>query len=122
MRPHHWPRAAACLLLLLLACAHAPPAPPALPAEDVPPLPPDSPSALGLLVDHASDLGLRAEQVTQLRDLDKSLADKDRPLDDQSRDLERAQASPRGEREAGEPASGFGGGHRGRRGGGGQPG
>jgi hypothetical protein len=77
-------------LLVALAGCHSDP-PPANPTE-MPPLPPASGTPIGYLIDSASDLKLNEEQLTQLKDLDASLAAQDADIDVQLRQIEKPEA------------------------------
>ena len=102
------------ILMLLGACHHDPaPAAPADPA-DKPPLPPASGTPIGFLIDDASDLKLRDDQVTKLREIDTSLAAQLEVIDSQTRNAnkpaEEAQsAQPTGGRRGGGRHGGMGG-------------
>lgn len=70
------------------ACHHDPK--PMKPAEgELPPLPPASGTAVGYLVDNATQLKLRDDQLEKLKVLDNSLAAKNDSLDTQIRSIER---------------------------------
>ena len=56
---------------------------------ELPPLPPASGTAIGYLVDNASQLKLRDDQLTQLKQIDVSLAARNDSLDTQLRGIER---------------------------------
>jgi hypothetical protein len=56
---------------------------------ELPPLPPASGTAIGYLVDSASQLKLRDDQLTKLKELDTSLAAKNDSIDTQLRTMER---------------------------------
>ena len=78
------------LVLALAACGGGQQPAPATPAPaDVPPLPPASGTPIGYLIDSASDLKLRDDQLTQLKDLDSSLAATDADIDVQLRQVEK---------------------------------
>jgi hypothetical protein len=74
-------------LLLALANCHPSPTKPA-PGE-VPPLPPASGTAVGYLVDSASELKLRDDQLAKLKELDASLAAENGQIDAQLRQIEK---------------------------------
>jgi hypothetical protein len=76
------------VLLLALAGCHYNDPPAATPA-DVPPLPPASGTPIGYLIDSASDLKLRDDQLKQLQELDSSLAAQDADIDVQLRQIEK---------------------------------
>ena len=61
------------LLAFVLACGGSS-SPPAQTPADKPPLPPASGTPIGYLIDDASELHLRDDQLTQLRQLDTQLA------------------------------------------------
>jgi hypothetical protein len=66
---------------------------------ELPPLPPSSGTPVGYLVDNATQLQLRDDQLTQLKEIDKSLAAKDDEIDTQLRLIEKPEEDP-------EPAKG----------------
>jgi hypothetical protein len=76
------------LVLALAACGGSNPPPPANPA-DVPPLPPASGTPIGYLIDNSGELKLNDNQLTQLKDLDASLAAQDADIDVQLRQIEK---------------------------------
>jgi hypothetical protein len=63
---------------------------------DLPPLPPASGTPIGYLIDSASDLQLRPDQLTKLRDIDASLAARDADIDTQLRVIEGNAEQPPG--------------------------
>lgn len=75
------------VLLLAVASCHPKPTKPA-PGE-VPPLPPASGTAVGYLVDAASQLALRDDQLTKLKQIDSSLAAENGQIDAQLRQIEK---------------------------------
>jgi hypothetical protein len=77
------------MFLALAACGGTQPAPATPAPGDVPPLPPASGTPIGYLIDSASDLKLRDDQLTQLKDLDSSLAATDADIDVQLRQIEK---------------------------------
>ena len=86
-------------LLLLLAglavagCHHDPK--PMTPKEgELPPLPPASGTAVGYLVDNASALELRPEQLTKLKEIDTSLAARNDSIDTQLRTMVKPDEEP----------------------------
>jgi hypothetical protein len=99
------------IALVIGACHHDAPAP-AEPAG-TPPLPPASGTPIGFLIDDASELHLRDDQVAKLRDIDTSLAAELEALDAKTR----AASRPSEPDPSAAPPSG--GGHGGRHGGGG---
>jgi hypothetical protein len=87
-------RAALCVLLLA-ACRHDADPPPMHPREgELPPLPPSSGTAVGYLVDSASQLQLRDDQLTQLKAIDQSLAARNDEIDTQLRIIEKPDDDP----------------------------
>jgi hypothetical protein len=73
---------------LLLACHHEPK--PYHPKDgELPPLPPASGTPVGYLIDAASDLKLRDDQISKLKDIDASLAARNASIDTQLRQIER---------------------------------
>src|SRR5688572_23583157 len=93
-------------VLLLAVCACGPKATKPAP-DEVPPLPPASGTAVGYLVDAATDLKLRDEQLTKLKEIDASLAAENGQIDAQLRQIEKPvpaeQLSPQ-QQKAGEKA------------------
>ena len=89
-------RALLCALLLLTACRKEIDPTPSHPqqAGDLPPLPPSSGTPVGYLVDSASQLGLRDDQLTQLKQIDDSLAARDAEIDTQLRIIEKPEEDP----------------------------
>ena len=77
------------MLLAFAACGGGNQQPPPANPADVPPLPPASGTPIGYLIDSASDLKLRDDQLAQLKDLDASLAAQDADIDVQIRQIER---------------------------------
>jgi hypothetical protein len=59
-------------LAAILGCGHA--AGPAVQPDDHPPLPPSSGTPIGYLVDDATELALRDDQLTQLKTIDAELS------------------------------------------------
>ncbi len=75
-------------MLLLGACHHDPK--PMTPKEgELPPLPPASGTAVGYLVDNASQLKLREDQLTKLKEIDTSLSARNDSIDTQLRVIEK---------------------------------
>src|SRR3569623_592813 len=72
-RAAYRPRMKRLLLAFVLACGGSS-SPPAQTPADKPPLPPASGTPIGYLIDDASELHLRDDQLTQLRQLDTQLA------------------------------------------------
>ena len=68
------------------------------------PLPPASGTPIGILIDEASRLALRAEQLDALREIDQSLSARNDHIDAQLREMERPKPPP------GKPGGGPGGG------------
>ena len=89
-------RAVLCALLLLAACRKEIDPTPSHPQEgaELPPLPPSSGTPVGYLVDSASQLGLRDDQITQLKQIDDSLAARDAEIDTQLRIIEKPEQDP----------------------------
>ncbi len=81
------------LLVVLLgtaaSCGSGDPKPMKPKDGELPPLPPASGTAVGYLVDNASQLKLRDDQLEKLKALDTSLAAKNDSLDTQIRSIER---------------------------------
>jgi hypothetical protein len=76
------------LVPLLGACKKDPPI--MTPKEgELPPLPPASGTAVGYLVDSASQLALREEQLTKLKEIDASLSARNDVIDTQLRTIEK---------------------------------
>ena len=76
------------VLLLGLAACH--PSPPQKPAPDeIPPLPPASGTAVGYIVDAATQLALRDDQLSKLKEIDASLAAQNGQIDAQLRQIEK---------------------------------
>jgi hypothetical protein len=76
------------LLALVAGCPHdQQPTHPQ--AGDLPPLPPASGTPVGYLIDSSSELKLRDDQLTKLKDIDTSLAAKNADLDVQLRQIEK---------------------------------
>ena len=75
--------------LLAAAGCHKDP-PPMHPKEgELPPLPPASGTAVGYLVDNATQLKLRDDQLKRLKEIDTSLAARNDSIDTQLRQLEK---------------------------------
>lgn len=90
-------RATFVALLLLAgpaACAHDADQIPAHPAE-APPLPPSSGTPIGYLLDNASSMSLREDQIQQLQAIDKSLSARDEEIDTQLRIIEQPSEDPK---------------------------
>jgi hypothetical protein len=88
-------RAMLSALLVLAACHHDSDPPPMHPKEgDLPPLPPSSGTPVGYLVDNASQLQLRDDQLKQLKEIDRSLAAQDDEIDTQLRIIEKPADDP----------------------------
>jgi hypothetical protein len=82
-------RLAALVLALAFAGCHHDPQPMHPAPGDLPPLPPASGTPIGYLIDDKADLGLRDDQLTQLKQIDTSLAARDAEIDTQLRQIER---------------------------------
>jgi hypothetical protein len=78
-------------LLALLAAAgcHHEPRPMTPKEGELPPLPPASGTPVGYLLDNASQLELRPDQVQKLKDIDESLAARNDGIDTQLREIEK---------------------------------
>jgi hypothetical protein len=88
-------RAAVIALLLLASCRRDTDPPPMHPKEgELPPLPPSSGTPVGYLVDNASQLQLRDDQLQQLKEIDRSLAVQDEQIDTQLRLIEKPMEDP----------------------------
>jgi hypothetical protein len=88
-------RAALCALLVLAACHRDTDPPPMHPKEgELPPLPPASGTPIGYLVDNASQLNLRDEQITKLKEIDQSLSARNDEIDTQLRLIEKPEQDP----------------------------
>lgn len=88
-------RATLIALLILAGCHHDTDPPPMHPKEgELPPLPPSSGTPVGYLLDNATALALRADQMQQLQDIDKSLSARDDEIDTQLRIIEKPEADP----------------------------
>ena len=96
-----------------LGCSHE--ARPAVQPDDHPPLPPASGTPIGLLIDDASELTLRDDQLTRLRAIDDDLATRLAALDGASRTPDPVPVSSRADKprglgfRAGGANGGFGG-------------
>jgi hypothetical protein len=82
-------RLAAIAIALLLAACHHDPQPMHPAPGDMPPLPPASGTPIGYLIDASHDLQLRDDQLSQLQNIDQSLAARDAEIDTQLRQMER---------------------------------
>ena len=88
-------RAVVLALLLLTGCRHDTDPPPMQPKEgELPPLPPSSGTPVGYLLDNATQLQLRDDQLQKLKEIDQSLAARDAEIDTQLRIIERPQEDP----------------------------
>lgn len=92
-------KVAAMLRPFVLACALASAAchgggRPASPTEELPPLPPASGTAVGYLLDSATELGLGDTQIAELRKIDASLSVRNEQIDTQLREIERPEQAP----------------------------
>jgi hypothetical protein len=97
-------RAVFAVLLAATACRHDADPPPMHPTEgELPPLPPSSGTPVGYLLDSASQLQLRPDQIEKLKDIDKSLAAQDDQIDTQLRMIEKP--SEDAQTEKGQPAA-----------------
>src|SRR6266480_1366221 len=77
------------IVLALIAGCHHDSAPIHPKPGELPPLPPASGTPIGYLIDSATDLKLRDDQLKQLQDLDGSLAARDAEIDTELRQIER---------------------------------
>ena len=88
-------RAALCALVILIACRHDNDPPAMHPQEgELPPLPPSSGTPVGYLIDNATQLDLRDEQITKLKQIDQSLSARDAEIDVQLRMIEKPAEDP----------------------------
>ncbi len=88
-------RAVFVALVLIAGCHHDSDPPPMQPKEgELPPLPPSSGTPVGFLIDSASTLALRDDQITKLQNIDKSLAIRDEEIDTQLRLIEKPSDDP----------------------------
>jgi hypothetical protein len=104
----------------LAACGHGAPPPP-----DYPTLPPESNTAVGLLIDQASTIGLSEAQRVKLEEIDRELHRKNDGIDAELADLDAPAPQPHrdgGDAHHGGGGSGAGGGGMGRHRGGGMGG
>ena len=94
-------RATLFLLLAIAGCHKDTDPPPMQPKEgELPPLPPASGTPVGYLIDNASTLELRGDQLEKLKDIDKSLSARDDAIDTQLRLIEKPEEDPQGEKGA----------------------
>lgn len=91
------------IALSLVACHHDPK--PMTPKEgELPPLPPASGTPVGYLLDNASQLKLRDDQVAQLKKLDASLSARNDAIETQLREIEKPEEEAPAEKpKAGDP-------------------
>jgi hypothetical protein len=82
-------RFALAFVLAVAAGCHHDPQPTHPAAGELPPLPPASGTPVGYLIDSSSELKLRDDQLTKLKDLDASLSAKNADLDVQLRQIEK---------------------------------
>jgi hypothetical protein len=91
-------RATLLLLLVIAGCRHDTDPPPMQPKEgELPPLPPSSGTPVGYLIDNASTLKLRDDQLEKLKVIDQSLSARDDAIDTQLRLIEKPNETPQGE-------------------------
>ncbi|HET9624444.1 MAG TPA: hypothetical protein VFP84_23895 [Kofleriaceae bacterium] len=77
------------------ACSHEADQTPVHPQEgELPPLPPSSGTPVGYLLDNATQLELRADQIQQLQGIDQSLSARDEEIDTQLRLIEKPAEDP----------------------------
>ncbi|HEX3758118.1 MAG TPA: hypothetical protein VHW23_05410 [Kofleriaceae bacterium] len=86
-------RAVLCALLVLSACRKNVDPEPEHPQE-APPLPPASGTPVGYLIDNASQLSLREDQLARLQDIDRSLSARDDEIETQIRLIEKPEDDP----------------------------
>jgi hypothetical protein len=105
-------------LAAVLGCSHE--TKPTVQPDDHPPLPPASGTPIGYLIDDASELALRDEQLTRLKAIDSDLSDRLAVLDGQQRgdhprtaDATSSTGRHRGGRRGGMGGAGAGGGRAG---------
>lgn len=97
-------RVVLCALIALAACHRDTDPPPMSPREgELPPLPPSSGTAVGYLVDNASQLNLTADQLAKLKDIDRSLSVRNEEIDTQLRLIEKPAEDPQTEKGAPPP-------------------
>ena len=77
------------LALLAVAGCHHEPRPMTPKEGELPPLPSASGTPVGYLLDNASQLELRPDQIAKLKDIDQSLAARNDGLDTQLREIEK---------------------------------
>jgi hypothetical protein len=82
------------VIALVLAGCHREPQPMHPKEGELPPLPPASGTAVGYLVDNASQLKLREEQLSKLKEIDASLSARNDQLDTQLRIIEKPDEQP----------------------------
>jgi hypothetical protein len=88
-------RATLLAVLVLAGCHHDTDPPPVYSKDgELPPLPPSSGTPVGYLVDNAEPLQLRADQLSKLQAIDKSLATRDDEIDTQLRLIEKPEQDP----------------------------
>jgi hypothetical protein len=87
------------VLTALIGCRRDTDPPPMHPKEgELPPLPPSSGTAVGYLLDNATQLQLRDDQFTKLKDIDRSLGIQADAIDTQLRLIEKPAEEPQAER------------------------
>ncbi|MGE0550710.1 MAG: hypothetical protein AB7O24_08220 [Kofleriaceae bacterium] len=74
---------------LAFAGCHREPKPVMAGSDELPPLPPSSGTAIGYLLDNATQLQLTDDQMSKLRQLDTSLSARNEGIDTQLREIER---------------------------------
>ncbi|HET7501432.1 MAG TPA: hypothetical protein VFK02_10530 [Kofleriaceae bacterium] len=83
------------VVLVASGCHHDTDPPPMHPTEgELPPLPPSSGTPVGYLIDAASQLELRDDQLARLKEIDQSLSARDDEIDTQLRLIEKPEADP----------------------------
>ncbi|HEX8109620.1 MAG TPA: hypothetical protein VF516_17940 [Kofleriaceae bacterium] len=86
-------RAILCAVLVLTACRKQIDPQPEHPQE-APPLPPASGTPVGYLLDNATQLNLREDQLAKLQEIDRSLSARDDEIETQLRLIEKPEADP----------------------------
>jgi hypothetical protein len=91
------------IALSLVGCHHEPK--PMTPKEgELPPLPPASGTPVGYLLDNASQLKLRDDQIEELKKIDASLSARNDAIETQLREIEKPEEEPPPEKpQAGDP-------------------
>lgn len=87
-------RAILCAVLILTACRKDIDPEPAYPKDAPPPLPPASGTPVGYLIDNATQLNLRDDQLARLQDIDRGLSARDDTIETQIRLIEKPAEDP----------------------------